>query len=150
VITILKTKIENKNIHVVVADDHKPMLDIMVKLLTPHFEVVGTAADGKAALEMIEILKPDIAVLDISMPFKTGIEIAADLKTSGSEVKVVLVTAHDDEYFRRAAISVGASAFIKKTRLGDELIPAVESAYAGKVFRSPDSKVTSDLKESRS
>ena len=84
------------------------------------------------------------------MPLKTGIEIAADLKTNGSEVKVVLITAHDDEYFRDVAFSVGASAFIKKTRLGDELIPAIESAYPGKVLSSPDSNVTKDLKKSRS
>ena len=68
------------------------MLETIVRLLTPHFEVVGTAADGKTALEIIHQLKPDIAVLDMSMPFKTGIEIAADLKTSAPEVKVVIIS----------------------------------------------------------
>jgi DNA-binding NarL/FixJ family response regulator len=141
---------KNKNIRVLVADDHKPMLDTIVKLLTPHFDIVGTAADGKAALEMIELLKPDIAVLDISMPFKTGIEIAADLKTSGQEVKVVIITAHGDEFYMRAAISIGASAFIVKSRLGDDLLPALEDAHAGKVFTSLDERVTGDLNESES
>jgi DNA-binding NarL/FixJ family response regulator len=117
---------------VFVAEDHKPMLDTIVKLLTPHFEVVGTAADGKAALEMIEHLKPEIAVLDISMPFKTGLEIAADLKTSGAQVKVVIITAHIDEFYVRAAINAGASGFVVKTRLGHELLPALENAYASK------------------
>jgi PAS domain S-box-containing protein len=73
-------KINKKSIRVVVADDSKSMLETIVRLLTPHFDVVGTAADGKTALEIIQQLKPDIAVLDMSMPFKTGIEIAADLK----------------------------------------------------------------------
>ena len=112
-------------------DDSKLMLETIVGLLTPHFEIVGTAADGKTALEIIHHLKPDIAVLDMSMPFKTGIEIAADLKTSAPEIKVVIVSAYDDESYVRAASSAGASAYVVKTTLGDRLIPALESAYAG-------------------
>jgi DNA-binding NarL/FixJ family response regulator len=102
-----------------------------VTLLTPHFEVVGTAADGQTALEMIQQLKPDIAVLDISMPRKTGIEIAADLKTSAPEVKVVITSVRDDEYYIRAASSAGALAYVLKTTLGDALIPALESVCNG-------------------
>jgi DNA-binding NarL/FixJ family response regulator len=64
------------------------------------------------------------------MPFKTGIEIAADLKTSAREVKVVIISAHDDEAYMRAAMSAGAIAYVVKTTLGDRLIPALESAYA--------------------
>jgi DNA-binding NarL/FixJ family response regulator len=145
-----ENKAKTKNIRVFVADDHKPMLDRIVKLLTPHFEIVGTAADGKTAQEMIERLKPEIAVLDISMPFKTGIEIAADLKTNGQEVKIVIITTHDDETFMRAAFSAGALAYVIKTRMGDELHPALESAYAGKMYISSDAKMTGDLKEFRS
>ena len=145
---INQIKIKNKNIRVFVADDHKPMLDMVVKLLTPHCEIVGTATDGKTALETIELLKPEIAVLDISMPFKTGIEIAADLKTSGSPVKVVIITTHEDDSYRHAARSVGASAFIVKTRLGVELLRALESASAGKLFNPAGDKATGDLNES--
>jgi CheY-like chemotaxis protein len=122
---------KNKRIRVVVADDSKVMLETIVGLLAPHFEVVGTAMDGKTALEIIHQLKPDIAVLDMSMPFKTGIEVAADLKTSASEVKVVILSSHDDEYYIRAASSAGALAYVVKTTLADGLIPALESAYAG-------------------
>jgi len=125
-----KIKIENKGVRVVVADDSKPMLEAIVGLLTPHFDVIGTAADGKAALETINNLKPDIAVLDISMPFKTGIEIAADLKTSSPEVKIVIISANDDESYIRAAKSAGALAYVIKTSMADDLIPALESAYA--------------------
>ena len=118
-----KIKTNNKSIRVVVVDDSKLMLETIVGLLTPHFEIVGTAADGKAALEIIHQLKPDIAVLDMSMPFKTGIEIAADLKTSAPEVKVVIISAHNDEAYMRAAMSAGAIAYVVKTTLGDRLIP---------------------------
>jgi DNA-binding NarL/FixJ family response regulator len=116
---------------VVVADDSKSMLETIVRLLTPHFEVVGTAADGKTALEITQQLKPDIAVLDMSMPFKTGIEIAADLKVSAPEVKVVILSSRDDEYYIRTASNAGALAYVVKTTLADGLIPALESAYAG-------------------
>jgi len=88
-----ESTIEEKKLRVVAVDDSRPMLDMIVKLLTPHFEVVGIATDGNAAEELIKLLKPDIAILDISMPFKSGIDVAADLKKSGLDVKVVIVTA---------------------------------------------------------
>jgi DNA-binding NarL/FixJ family response regulator len=65
------------------------------------------------------------------MPFKTVIEVAADLKTNASEVKVVIISAYDDESYIRAAGSAGALAYVVKTTLGHGLIPALESAYAG-------------------
>jgi PAS domain S-box-containing protein len=131
-----KIKINSKNIRVVVADDSRGMLETIVGLLTPHFEVVGTAMDGRTALEIIHQLKPDIAVLDMSMPFKTGIEIAADLKASAPEVKVVIISSRVDEYYIRAASSAGALAYVAKTTLADGLIPALESAYAGTKTRA--------------
>jgi DNA-binding NarL/FixJ family response regulator len=140
---------KKKNIRVFVADDHQSILDAIVNLLAPHCEIVGTATDGKTALEMIERLKPEIAVLDISMPLKTGIDITAELKARRSEVKVVIITTYNDETFRHAAFSAGASAFVTKTNLAHELIPALESAYSGKVFISPNDKLTADSKESR-
>ena len=121
-------------VRVVVADDSKPMLGAIVSLLFPQFDVVGTADDGEAALEMITRLKPDIAVLDVSMPFKTGIEVAAELKASAPDVKVVIVSADDDESYIRAAREAGALAYVVKTTFGKKLIPALESASEGKEF----------------
>lgn len=123
--------IEGKSIRVFVADDFQPMLETIVRMLSPHFEVVGTAADGKTAQEMIERLKPDVALLDISMPYKTGIEIAADLRAAGSGVKVVIISAYDDETYTSAASSAGVSGYVVKTRMTETLIPALERAFAG-------------------
>ena len=131
-----ESTIREKNIRVVAVEDSKPMLDMIDRLLTPHFEVVGTATDGNAALELINVLKPDIAVLDISMPLKSGIDVTADLKKSGLEIKVVIVTAQYNDYSQRAAFSVGATGYISKLGLADELVIAVESVYAGKEFIS--------------
>ena len=121
---------DNDRIRVVIADDNARMLETIVRLLTPHCEIVGTAGHGSAALEMIKRQKPDIAVLDIEMPFKTGIEVAADLQTNGPRIRVVIVSAHDDESYIQAAHSAGALAFISKMRLGDELVPAIKNAFA--------------------
>jgi DNA-binding NarL/FixJ family response regulator len=126
-----KIKIKDQRIRVVVADDSQPMRETIVKVLTPYFDVVGSAADGRTALEIIQQLKPDIAVLDMSMPLKTGIEIAAELKTSAPEVKVVIISTPYDEVYIRAASGAGAFAYIHKMALGDALMPALESAYAG-------------------
>ena len=128
---ITNRKIKNQRIRVVVADDSQPIRETIVKVLTPYFDVVGTAADGRTALEIIQHLKPDVAILDMSMPYKTGIEIAADLKASASEVKVVIISTHADEVYIHAARSAGALAYLVKTSLGDQLIPAIESAYTG-------------------
>jgi len=133
-----RNKIKSHNVRVFVADDSKPMLEAIIGILTPHFEIVGTAADGKAALEMIGRLKPDVAILDISMPFKTGIEIASDLQISAPAVKVVIISAHDDESYIRAANNAGALAYVVKTRLGSELVPAIERVSAGNTFAFPD------------
>ena len=126
-----KATSNGKGIRVVVADDFQPMLDTIVGMLEPHFDIVGTAEDGKTAQEMIEHLKPDVALLDISMPHKTGIEIAADLKTKGSDVKVVIISAYDDETYTSAADKAGAAGYVVKTRMTETLIPTLESAYAG-------------------
>jgi two-component system nitrate/nitrite response regulator NarL len=121
---------ENKRPRAFIADDNTPMLETIVQLLMPHFDVVGTAQDGNAALKMIKQLKPDIAVLDISMPFKTGIEVAAYLKTNAPGIKIVIVSANHDESYVEAADSAGALAFIPKIRLADELVPAIENAFS--------------------
>ena len=136
---MLISKIKEKNIRVIVADDHKLMLDKTVEILTPHFEVVGTAADGISASEMIQHLKPELAVLDISMSYKTGIEITADLKKSGSETNVVILTAHVDFLYREAAFSAGALGYVDKARMAIDLIPALKMASEGKSFISPQS-----------
>jgi DNA-binding NarL/FixJ family response regulator len=121
---------ESKRPRVFIADDSAPMLETIVRLLSPHFEIVGTAKDGSAALEMIKRIKPDVAVLDMAMPFKTGIEIAADLKTNAPQIRVVIVSAHHDESYVQAVRDAGVLAYIAKIHLADELVPAIENVCA--------------------
>jgi len=109
---------------VLVADDHPEMRLRIAAVLGQACDVVGTAADGPSTLHAIAALQPDVVVLDVSMPKMSGLEVAERLRREGSPVRIVLCSAHDDEDFRLAAKSLGASAFVPKPRL-DELLAAI-------------------------
>src|ERR1044072_6851143 len=81
---------------ILLAEDHKAMRDSVVRLLEPEFEVVGIAEDGLALLEEAARVKPDVCVLDISMPKMNGIEAATHLRERGPALKVVFLTVHED------------------------------------------------------
>ncbi len=94
-------------IRVLLADDHEAMLERVSALLETACNVVGTATDGQQALEAARELKPDVLVLDISMPVMNGIETAHRLKEAGAEVRIVFLTVHDDPDFAREALEAG-------------------------------------------
>ena len=129
---------------IVAADNSKPMLDKVVGVLETDFEVVATAADGRSALEMIMLLKPDIAVLDISMPKMTGIEVAEELNLIGSKVKVVMLTVHDDPDYVRAALKAGAAGYVVKSHMAVDLKAALAVVRGGKIFLSSSCVMTSE------
>ena len=107
------------------------------RLLEPEFEVVTTARDGREALEKAARLGPDALVLDISMPGLSGIETARQLRATGSRAKVVFLTVHGDPDYIRAALAAGATAYVVKSRLASDLVPALREALAGRSFVSP-------------
>lgn len=135
-----------KRIRVVVADDNKQMRDKVVQYLQSDFEVIGTAADGNSAIEMVLLLKPDIVVLDISMPLTGGIEAAAEMNENGSQSKIVFLTVHEDSDFVRAAMSAGASAYVIKSHMATDLITAIQAACEGHFFITPNCAITKGLK----
>jgi CheY-like chemotaxis protein len=112
---------------VLVVDDHPGIRLRIVAALADTCEVVGAAEDGREALTAVELLKPDVVILDLSIPVMNGLEVAAQLRRGGSTVRIVFYTAHGDEEFRQAAKNAGASAYVLKPRL-DELVSAVNSA----------------------
>ena len=130
-------KRDKKRLRVVVADDNRDVRDKVVQLLRPDFDVIGTAADGTSACEVVFLLEPEIVVLDISMPGKNGIETAEELKRRGSTTKTVFLTVHADSDFLRAAIKVGALAYVIKSHMASDLTAAMNSAAEGKLFVSP-------------
>ena len=119
------------------ADDHKEMRNIVVHLLEREFEILSTVADGRSLLEAASKLKPDVCLLDISMPIMNGIEAAIQLKERGSTAKVIFLTIHEDQDFIQAALRIGASGYVFKRRITSDLCLAVSEALADRIFISP-------------
>ncbi len=124
-------------IRVLLADDHKIMLDRIARLLEPEFEVVGRVSDGQALLEAAARLEPDVLVLDISMPVLSGLQAAQELRKAGSHAKIVFLTVHEEPDFVRESFASGGSAYVLKPRLAGDLTVAIQEALAGRSFISP-------------
>jgi DNA-binding NarL/FixJ family response regulator len=122
---------------VIVADDHRAMLDTLVRLLSSEFEVVSAVTDGLAVVTAASQLAPDLLVLDIAMPRLNGIAAAARVKESGSTAKVVFVTNLRDREFVRESLALGDVGFVVKDRLIADLLPAIRTVLAGQSFVSP-------------
>lgn len=125
-----------KRARILVAEDHNLVRNRVVRLLNREFEVVGAVDSGPALLEAAARLKPDICVLDISMPSLSGIEAATRLKLSDSNTKVIFLTIHNDSDFVGAAFKSGANGYVFKTRMAADLVVAVKEVMAGRTFLS--------------
>jgi DNA-binding NarL/FixJ family response regulator len=112
------------------------MRERVVRVLESDFDMLDAVADGQAFLDAAAELKPDLCLLDISMPIINGIEAAAQLKQRGSDSKIVFLSIHEDPDFVRAAFDAGASAYVIKRRLASDLLQAVREALAGRTFTS--------------
>ncbi len=124
-------------IRVVLADDHEAILDRVAKLLTTECDVVGTVSDGQQAFEAARNLKPDVIVLDISMPVMNGIETARRLGEAGVKTRIIFLTVHDDPDYVREALETGALCYVIKSRIASDLLTAIKEVHAGRNFVSP-------------
>jgi DNA-binding NarL/FixJ family response regulator len=122
---------------VLLADDYRPLLESLLRLLGPGFEIVGEAQTGQALVGAALKLKPDVIVTDISMPILNGIEAAKRLREAGSMSKIVFLTVLTDPDFISTCMATGALAYVVKGRLGSDLEPAIREAVAGQIFISP-------------
>lgn len=113
---------------VLLADDHEGVLGAMRRLLAPHCEIVGQVLAGSGVLEAVTRLTPDVVVLDISMPGLNGIEACARIVHAVPKTRVIIFTAMDEEEIRLRALQMGASAFVSKDRVLEDLLKAVHTA----------------------
>ena len=122
---------------VLLADDHAMVLAGLRKILEPEYDLVGTAGDGRELLELAASLKPDVVVVDISMPLLNGLDAVRQLKKTDSSVKVVFLTMHADVDFATEAFRAGASGYLLKHSAVEELPKAINEALQGRVYITP-------------
>jgi DNA-binding NarL/FixJ family response regulator len=134
---IAVTEPRSKKHRIIVADDQEEVLQIVTATLRDGYQIVGLAANGRDLLDLVQALKPDIVVLDISMPLINGIEVVFRLRTDGCCAKLVCITVHEDRDFVEAAFAAGAHGYVLKSRLASDLIPAIKNALDNGFFVSP-------------
>jgi DNA-binding NarL/FixJ family response regulator len=127
----------NRRPRVLLADDHTMLVEAFRRLLEPKCEIVGTAGDGRALLELAAKTQPDVIVLDIAMPRLNGIDACAQLRRRMPSVKFVFLTVNEDRDIAAEAIRLGASGYLLKNSASGELFTAIERAFAGKTYVTP-------------
>jgi DNA-binding NarL/FixJ family response regulator len=135
-----------KGTRVLLADDHTLLLGALEKLLSEDCEVVGQVSDGRALVAAAEELKPDVIVLDISMPLLNGVEAARQIKQKLKTVKLVFLTMNEDSDLAAEAFRAGASAYLLKRSATSELPLAIREVMQGRSYVTP--LVTEGLVES--
>ncbi|MBS0184336.1 MAG: response regulator transcription factor [Nitrospira sp.] len=131
---------------VLLADDHTLVLEGFKKLLEEHCQVVGSVEDGRSLLDAAKRLRPDIVVLDISMPQLNGLDAARRLRKIIPQARLIFVTVHADSDYVNQAFKVGASAYLLKRSAGSELSLAIEAVKNGNYYVT--SLIAKDLVQS--
>lgn len=129
---------EKKKVYIV--DDHPLMRKGMAMTLQSEleFEVVGQSETAEEALQEIPKIKPDVAVIDISLPGMNGIELIKNLLNYLEDLKILVVSRHDEELYAERAIRAGAKGYLMKLEAGDTLVTAVRQVLQGGLFLSPE------------
>jgi two-component system response regulator NreC len=128
-----------KQIRILLADDHTVMRSGLKLLLEREadFVVVGEAADGRAAIQLVEAISPDVVVMDVAMPVLNGIDAAARITASRPRTGVVVLSMHSDESYVLRALKSGVKGYLLKDSAESDLIAAVRHVMTGKPFFSP-------------
>jgi len=126
-------------IKIVIADDHPVFLSGLRMIIEsePNLKIVGEAANGANALMLIQKLKPDVAVLDLNMPEQNGFEIVRTLSEKKSEVKIIILTMHDEEATLNSALDLGVKGYILKDSAVADIVNAIKTVAKGKNFITP-------------
>jgi DNA-binding NarL/FixJ family response regulator len=126
-----------KRPRVLLADDHKIVLEGLRGILEPEFEIVGAVEDGRALVAEAERLSPDVVVADISMPGLNGMDAARQIKQMNEHIKIVFLTMHSEVSYAAGAFDAGASGFVLKHSAAQELITAIREAMQGRTYVTP-------------
>ena len=129
-----------KECRVVIAEDHTIIREGLRSLLNQakDFEIVGEAADGREALRLVEKLKPDLVLTDLSMPRMDGTDVIGTIKKKFPHTKVIALTVHQAEEYVLATLRAGVDGYVLKEASYDELMMAIRSVLQGKRYLSPE------------
>jgi len=129
-----------KNRHrIVLVEDHTILREGLRSLLSEHDDllVIGEAADGRTAIRLILSEKPDLVLMDLSMPKMNGFEAIRDIKKTRTDIKIIALTVHNTEEYILMTLQAGADGYVLKDATHDELIMAIREVLSGKRFLSP-------------
>jgi DNA-binding NarL/FixJ family response regulator len=126
-------------VRVLMADDHPAVLAGMKTLVAsdPNLQLVGEAGDGPSALALARTLRPNVTVLDLSMPGMNGIEVTAALRTELPGCRVMILSVHEDAGYLRQSLASGAFGYVLKRSAADHLVPAIHAVAAGEAYVDP-------------
>jgi DNA-binding NarL/FixJ family response regulator len=126
-------------LHILIADDHGIVRSGIRMLIDrqPGMHVVAEAEDGIQAVELAQAAKPDVAILDVSMPRMTGLQAAREIRAHAPATSVLLLSMHDDERYFFDAVDVGAAGYVLKRSADTDLIDAIQAVARGEQFVSP-------------
>ena len=119
---------------ILLVDDNQAVLDCLVRLLSNDYTIVGALCDGPRLIDAVAILKPDLLLMDISMPEISGLELARLVQDNPPAPPIVFVTVHEDPEFMKAAQDVGAAGYVVKSTMETELKPVLKLALQGQRF----------------
>jgi two-component system, NarL family, response regulator NreC len=125
---------------VVIAEDHTILRAGLKALLmsNPNFEIIGEADNGRDAIRRAIELKPDLIIMDLSMPGMNGMDAVREIKDRMPEVKALVLTVHSEEEYVLASLKAGANGYVLKDATQNELLIAAERVLEGKTYLSPD------------
>jgi len=126
-----------KRARILLADDHKLILEAIKNLLEPEFEVIETVFDGRALISRAIELNPDVIVMDISMPLLNGLDAGRQLKAALPKVKIIYLTMNQDQDIIAEAIKIGATGFLVKHCAASELRRAIRESLRGRSYVTP-------------
>lgn len=141
----MSTEAEQKNIRVIIADDHQLVREGIKRIINMEedMEVIGECGDGIAIIEMSNALHPDVVIMDINMPIENGVSATEKLTEYFPQIKVIMLSIHDDETYVMETLRKGASGYLLKDMEAESLIQAIRNVMSGNAYIHP--KVTGKL-----
>ncbi len=128
-----------KKVKIFLADDHAILREGLRYILSgvQDYEIAGESGDGREACEMIERIRPDVAILDISMPSMTGVEVARRILRYRPEVRIIMLSRHDNEEYVRELLDYGVHGYVLKDNAAEDLLRAISEVLRGNIYLSP-------------